>query len=372
MTKSPTAGVSSREPRGPAGPITADETSSSPRRLRRRGSLILVVPLLMVAVPVAASDAVRCRAFGAGCPAAERPAPAVPRATEPRATRPPSPSPAELAVRGRYVALGDSYASGEGAYATAADVASGNRCHRTSQSYVHSLARTFRFAGGTRFRACSGATTRDVLAGRGGEPSQAAQVDRRTSLVTMSVGGNDVGFARVLARCVVTTAEAGGCRAQSDQIADRMAGLRRTLPEVLRAIRGKAPSARVLVLGYPRIFAETTAGGFGGIAVADQQWLNARGRDLNQLIRGAVREADQRIVASGGVGSVEFVDASSGFAGHEVGSPEPFVNGLQVDLATLAVQPRSFHPTTAGYQRLAGLFARQIRTGPGRPLARDR
>jgi hypothetical protein len=67
-------------------------------------------------------------------------------------------------------------------------------------------------------------------------------------------------------------------------------------------------------------------------------------------------------------GGAEFVDAYSGFAGHEVGSADPYVNGLDVNLLGLRVEARSFHPTAAGYRRLAELVTQQINTGPGRRI----
>jgi lysophospholipase L1-like esterase len=324
----------------------------------------MAVLLAAVVVPLVVLPAVRCAVFGTGC--AHRPA-EMPR-PEPTAARLRPLTPLEAATWGRYVALGDSYSSGEGAYGVAADRAAANRCHRTSRSYVHEVARAFRFARGTAFWACSGATTSSVLRAKGGEPPQVDHLGKTTSLVTISVGGNDAGFAPVLSRCVIKLPWNGACQAQGAMIAARMAVLRPSLAGVLEKIAARAPSARVIVLGYPRLFSETTGGGLNNIGVADQRWLNGRARELNELIRQAVQTADQRIVAEHGKGSVEFVDAYSGFAGHEVGSADPYVNGLDVNLSDLRVEARSFHPTAAGYRRLAGLVTRQINTGPGRTI----
>jgi lysophospholipase L1-like esterase len=335
-------------------------------RLGPRGTAAVVLAALIVgtAVPLVALPAVRCEVFGAGCVAAPvAPPPAEPTAGPRRPLRP-----LEAAVRGGYVALGDSYSSGEGAYAIAADQAAVNRCHRTSRSYVHLVQESFRFAGGSAFWACSGATTVSFLTGKAGEPPQVDRVSSGTSLVTVSIGGNDVGFARVLAACVIRLPWNGNCQGQGAEIATRMARLRLSLAGVLDKVTAKAPSARVIVLGYPRLFSETKGDGLDNIDIADQRWLNGRARDLNELLRQAVQEADQKIVAERGKGSVEFVDAYSGFAGHEIGSADPYVNGLEVDLRAFRAEAQSFHPTAAGYRRLAELVTRQIDTGPGRPL----
>jgi len=327
--------------------------------------VVLVVSVFVAAGALVALPAARCEVLGIGCrraPRVEAPAAEPTRSAARRLT------PLEAATWGRYVALGDSYSSGEGAYGTPADLDPSNRCRRTSQAYYHDVVKEFRFAGGTAFWACAGATTATVLKGKSGEPPQTSRVGPETSLVTISVGGNDVGFSRVLAGCVVRLPWSRACKDQGPEIADRMAALRYSLTTVLDAITARAPRARVIVMGYPRIFSERSGARADNISIGDQQWLNARARELNEVIRQVVADRDRQIAATEGQGSVEFVDAYHAFSGHEVGTPEPYVNGLKVDLSALAAEPASFHPTRAGYQALARLFVQQIRTGPGRPL----
>jgi lysophospholipase L1-like esterase len=334
---------------------------------RRRVVAVLgvLVSLVAVTVPAAAFDTVRCGVFGSGC----EPAPA-PRFEPPRMRLL---SALDIATQGKYVALGDSYSAGEGAYRISADLAPGNRCHRTSQAYFHAIAGTFPFRKGAAFWACTGATTDDVLrGGNDGEPPQVDQVNGDTSLVTLSIGGNDAGFARVLAGCVVRLPWSGGCQEQATQIAGRFQTLRTSLRTVLDRIVVKAPSARVIVLGYPRLFSETAGRSFDNISVDDQRWLNLRAKELGDLIRQVAQAADQRIVAARGPGSVEFVDLLHGFAGHEIGTEDPYLNGLEVNLSALAAEARSFHPNAAGYRRLAQLVSRQITKGPARPILQFR
>lgn len=324
-----------------------------------------LVVLVAVAAPFAAFHAVRCGVFGSGCETADRtPVPEPPRLRLLSAL--------DIATRGSYVALGDSYSAGEGAYRIPADLAPGNRCHRTSQAYFHAVADTFPFHKGAAFWACSGATTDDVLRGRDGEPPQIDRVTGDTSLVTLSIGGNDVGFARVLAGCVIKLPWSKACENQGAQMAAEFPALRTALQRVVGAIVQRAPAARVIVLGYPRIFSETGGGGFDNISVADQRWLNGRAKQLDDLIRQVAQAADQRIVAAHGAGSVEYVDALYAFAGHEIGAEDPFVNGLDVNLSALTAEARSFHPNASGYRRLAQLVTRQITNGPARPILQYR
>ncbi|MGI5168954.1 SGNH/GDSL hydrolase family protein [Spirillospora sp. CA-253888] len=334
-------------------------------RLGERGSAVavLVLLLLLMIVPLVALPAARCSVFGAGC----RATPGAPF-NDPERGPGRRLTPVEAATQGAYVALGDSYSSGVGAEGNLADQNPLERCHRTSKAYYHAVSKAFPFARGTSFWACSGATTADVLDGKGGEPPQLGRVGADTSLVTISVGGNDVGFSKVLAACVVKLPWSKSCEEQGAAIAGRMATLRQSLPDVIAKITARAPRARVIVLGYPRAFSEVSGAGGDNISVEDQRWLNARARELNELIRQTVDEADGRIATAGRPGSVEFADAYSAFAGHEVGSPEPYMNGLSVSLAALSAEKRSFHPTVKGHEALARLFVEQINKGPGRPL----
>ncbi|TDC69245.1 SGNH/GDSL hydrolase family protein [Actinomadura sp. GC306] len=330
---------------------------------RRAAVVVLVALLALAVVPLVALPAVRCAVFDSGC---REPAPEV-RADPVAGAR--TLTPVEAATWGSYVALGDSYSSGVGSESTVADNNPLDRCHRTSKAYYHEVAKAFEFAKGSGFWACSGATTGDVRKGKGGEPPQLDRIGPDTSLITLSIGGNDVGFSKVLAGCVVKLPWSKDCTRQGEDIAKRMAELRRSLPALLDEITAKAPRARVIVMGYPRAFSEVSGVGADNITVSDQRWLNARAYDLGRLIGQSAAEADAQIAARGGRGSVEFADAYSAFAGHEVGSREPYMNGLTVNLPALEAEPRSYHPTAAGQQALARLFIEQIKKGPGRPLS---
>ena len=93
-----------------------------------------------------------------------------------------------------WVAMGDSYAAGQGA-----NDYSGGHCRRSANSYwalLHGSLRNGLTSPAEKFVACSGATTATVRA------DQLAALDPTTRLVTISVGGNDLGFAGVLTACV--------------------------------------------------------------------------------------------------------------------------------------------------------------------------
>ncbi|MFC6887347.1 MULTISPECIES: SGNH/GDSL hydrolase family protein [Actinomadura] len=336
-------------------------------RLGQRGiaGIVLAFLLLLGVVPLVAMPAVRCEVFGSGC---RKPAPEV-RADPVAKQEGRALTPVEVATRGAYVALGDSYSSGVGAEASLSDQNPLERCHRTSKAYYHAVSKAFPFAGGSSFWACSGATTEDVRKGKDGEPPQLGRLNAGTSLVTISIGGNDVGFSKILTGCVVKLPWSKSCEEQGRDIAGRMATLRQTLPALVDEIVDRAPRARVIMMGYPRAFSEVDGADGDNITLQDQRFLNARAHELGELIRQTAAEADARIVSERGLGSVEFVDAYSAFAGHEVGSSDPYMNGLGVSLSALSAEPRSFHPTVKGHEALTRLFVDQIKKGPGRSLA---
>ncbi len=115
-------------------------------------------------------------------------------------------------LNGYYTAMGDSFSSGEGAgaYFSDTNIAGTNQCHRSVYSWPSLVAANFG-ATGSYFRstACSGAIVADVryaLAVSGeGQWNEGPQIygslSDEVKLVTISIGGNDIGFGEILRRC---------------------------------------------------------------------------------------------------------------------------------------------------------------------------
>jgi lysophospholipase L1-like esterase len=219
-----------------------------------------------------------------------------------------------------YVALGDSYSSGVGAGSY--DASSGN-CKRSTKAYPYLWAAahspsTFDFT------ACSGARTGDVLA------SQLAPLNSATSLVSISVGGNDAGFADVMTTCVLQ-----GESACINRVNQARAYVDSTLPGKLDAvydgIRAKSPSARVVVLGYPRFY---KIGGSCAVGLSEKSRtaINSAADYLNDAT--AKRAADH---------GYTFAGVSSAFTGHEICTSSPWLHSL--NWGNIG---ESYHPTAAG------------------------
>lgn len=176
--------------------------------------------------------------------------------------------------------------------------------------------------------ACSGSITRDIYDGPGdpncsqghasgsyGEGCQVDRVNPKTSLVTMTIGGNDVRFANDLKNGYMAERPGGaheaGCTGQQSTIDGEINDMRPWLVADLQATRARAPHARIIILTYPRPFPEnptqTGACLTLGVSVAsyhlclspgDQRFLNDEAAELDSTICSAVQSAGVRASAS--------------------------------------------------------------------------
>ncbi|MEV5138714.1 SGNH/GDSL hydrolase family protein [Streptomyces syringium] len=218
-----------------------------------------------------------------------------------------------------YVALGDSYSSGVGA---GGYIGSSGDCKRSSKSYP-ALWAAANAPASFSFTACSGARTGDVLS------RQLAPLSTSTGLVSISVGGNDAGFADTMSTCVF-----GSDSTCLDRVAQARTYIDGTLPgqldSVYSAIKAKAPAARVVVLGYPRFY-RIGGGCSSGLSEKKRIAINAAADHINTVL--AKRAADHGFA---------FGDVNSTFAGHEICSGNAWLHSV-----TLPVD-ESYHPTASG------------------------
>ncbi|RNL83450.1 SGNH/GDSL hydrolase family protein [Halostreptopolyspora alba] len=327
---------------------------------------LAMVLLVALAVPATRGGVIDAWCTLGGCPTQE------PRDTGPedsgRLLRMP---PEDAATWGNYVALGDSYSSGDGAgdYAPGTDE---NGCWRSANAYPELIADDTDFAGELGFFACSGQRGHAMLDSLDSADSQIGRITEHTSLVTIGIGGNDLGFTSVLRTCMmrVPLLDSGNCVGQESDIDKRMDKFDDTVDEVLTEIRDRAPDARVLVLGYPRLFPAEPESMYYTLTANDQRWLNEVGQRLNQQLEDAVTEVDEDIVDGDNTGSVEFVDTFNALDGHEVSADEAWVNGVVLrDLTeNVSIDRSTFHPNAEGQHAVSKRIRKQIEEGPDRPL----
>ncbi|MEV1067223.1 SGNH/GDSL hydrolase family protein [Streptomyces sp. NPDC050263] len=273
---------------------------------------------------------------------------------------------------GPYVALGDSYTAGP---EIPGQTGSPAGCDRSDRNYPALVARRLGLtAADFRDLSCSGATVADLTAAqptdRGTNPAQLSALSARTRLVTLGMGGNDIGFASLVKTCVKSgvlnfalsglkdvkdlkdlkdlKADGGDapCKDRyvsdgADEVQQRIETADARLARALADVRRRAPKARVYVVGYPAILpAHTTGCGREmGLAAGDVTYLHDKERQLNGMLRERAEKA--------GVDYVDTYTPSVGrdaCADHRVRWIEPLVPRAPA---------ASVHPNERGEQGMA-------------------
>ncbi len=267
-----------------------------------------------------------------------------------------APDPLTRATWGRAVILGDSFASGEG-NGKYGSLGSAPSCHASASAHGRLLVGVLGMDRRASFAACTGARVGDLTARRDARPAQLDRLDGDTSLVTLSIGGNDLGWADALKNCAV---RASACRSGTplDQaLTARIRAMGATLERTYTEVRRRAPHARILVTGYPRFFPTSPEAdytqAFGLITVFDpatQRWANRRLVEFNRTIRNAAKRA-----------GVEYVEMTDAFAGHELTTEHPWYHGIEYQAGWPPIEPATMHPTARGQAAMAALVEAQVR-----------
>ncbi len=254
-----------------------------------------------------------------------------------------------------YVALGDSFSSGEG-----------NRpfdgpCHRAlggDSAYPRMLPDLVGYVAEPSFHACTGAAIDDVWlhpqAKRGSQRIQLDYLDASTRLVTLTIGGNDLGFADIVKQCLLP----GNC--SNWKLADRVeAGLgtiKARLVDVYTRVRNRMDAdGQLLVAGYPRLFVFEDADCKLFISDTEAEWMNSL------VVRGNRRIAEATRAARRQTGNVSYVDVTERFAGHELCSEDPWLYGINPSPDEGLIKG-SYHPRRSGQAAYAAAFATLLRS----------
>ncbi len=219
------------------------------------------------------------------------------------------------------VALGDSYASGVG---TRTYLSDGTTCQRSVYAYPALVAAS---RGSTlNFRACSGAKIADVA------NLQLGALSATTSYVTVTVGGNDIGFSSVLTTCA-KPAWASDCNGAINQAQSTLTNVvPGRLKSLFDSIRARAGSARVVVTGYPRLFNGEDCNLLTWFSPAEEDRLNLTADRLNSTLAQAANAA-----------GFTFTDPTAAFDKHAVCDDVEWLNGLSSPTS------ESYHPNRTGH-----------------------
>jgi hypothetical protein len=238
---------------------------------------------------------------------------------------------AAAASADNYVALGDSYSAGTGTR----DYSLNSTCNRGPYAYPY-LIKQDRPNTNLNFVACSGAKTTDVM------NNQISAVTSTTNIVTITIGGNDAGFSSVITKCAEPLVSCDG------DITTAQNFINNTLPgrlnTVYSAIKSRAAAgAKVVVLGYPRLFmgVDCNAGTF--FSSSEMTRLNQTADMMKTVISG-------RAAAYG----FTFKDAIPSFVGHAVCSSTEWLNGLSNPVSD------SYHPNRNGHKLGYEPLVRQV------------
>jgi lysophospholipase L1-like esterase len=258
------------------------------------------------------------------------------------------PAAASAAAGPGYVALGDSYTSGP---LIPEQTGTPAGCLRSNHNYP-----AFTAAGtGASLTdvSCGGATTADLtspqLVAGGINPPQLSALSASTGLVTLQIGGNDVGFISIVLRCAslsLTSPFGSPCKNSytaggTDQLAQAISQTAPKVAAVLQGIHQRSPQARVLVVGYPDLLPDTGHGCWPAVPIAygDVPYLRGVEKELNQML------------ASQAAGNgAAYVDTYTPSIGHDVCQRE----GVRwVEGVAPASPAFPMHPNELGEQAMA-------------------
>ena len=265
--------------------------------------------------------------------------------------------PATAAAEPNYVALGDSYVAGP---IIPVQIQPWG-CLKSNNNYAHLAAPDIGLA--LRDPSCSGAETEDMTQAQGVSPRpNPPQFDRLaadTEVVTLGIGGNDIGFSSLAEDCFnagMNDRTGSPCKDMytaggTDQISRRIA---ETAPKVaanLQGIRTRSPNARVYVVNYPAIFPHEGPGCYAILPVAegDVAWLREKQQELNQML------ADQ--AAANGATVIDWYTASRGHDACQL----PGVKWVEGAAPANAAAP--VHPNLLGMMAAAELVAATVNGG---------
>lgn len=250
-------------------------------------------------------------------------------------------APASAEPRVNYVALGDSFSAGTGAITQLGDYLDlSDGCLRSAHAYPRQIAAAQGW--NLRHQACQGATTADVA-------GQLGALDSSTDVVTITIGGNDIGFIPVILACSTPGTTKDCLKAVVASQTAMVLRLPSALKKVYSAIKRAAPNARIVAVGYPRLFSGTDCSPETDYTRAEQLAMNIATDVLNASIAATA--------AKSGIG---FVNPTKTFKGHAWCDQNAWINGPAFT-APLPFNAGSMHPNVAGQIGYATVVAKSLK-----------
>ncbi|PTS90493.1 hypothetical protein DBR17_01410 [Sphingomonas sp. HMWF008] len=256
-----------------------------------------------------------------------------------------------VAPGARYVALGSSFAAGPGVTSPADQPQT--RCARSSDNYAHLLARTLDLR--LTDVSCSGATTAHVLGPWNELPPQIDALANDTRLVTITIGGNDVGYIGSLgsASCRHLASPppgtpGGKCPAAPQVLDADWAKLEASLLNIVSEFRRRAPAARLIFVDYVTVLPATGTCATVPLSAAEADATRATARRLAMIT--------SRVAAQTGAEALKASDLSGS---HNACSAEPWVNGFPLPGGPGFVP---YHPNARGMAAIAEALVQRLQS----------
>jgi GDSL-like Lipase/Acylhydrolase family len=254
-----------------------------------------------------------------------------------------------LAAGPSYVALGDSYTAGP---LIPTQTGSPIGCLRSTNDYAAVVASSLGASSFTNI-SCSGATTANMDGSQsvtgGTNAPQFSALSASTTLVTLGIGGNDIGFSSILENCAEDSLHnpiGDPCKQQytsggTDQLAQAIDNLAPVIGSVLSQIHQLAPNARVLLVGYPVILPNSGDGCWPVVPIAYGDVPYLRGVEL---------ELNSMLASEAAANNATYVNTYTDSIGHDAcqSASEQWVMGL---IPTTSAAP--FHPDQTGELHMA-------------------
>ncbi len=251
-----------------------------------------------------------------------------------------------------WVGLGDSFAAGP---LIPNQSLSPLGCLRSTNNYAHKSAAQLGYT--LTDVSCSGAKsdhmTQSQSTDAGTNPPQFDALTSTTDVVTLQVGGNDIGFSEILQNCV-TLNPFDGCKDEYvingvDTISQRIANTAPKIATALQGVHTRSPAARVYLVNYAAILPHSGSLGCWPqvpIAFSDVSWLRSKQQELNAML------ATQS--AANGATIVNDYTASIGHDACKSSS----VRWVEPLVPTNAAAP--FHPNANGMTGIAGVVSTTV------------
>ncbi|MCD2192575.1 SGNH/GDSL hydrolase family protein [Actinomycetospora endophytica] len=244
-----------------------------------------------------------------------------------------------------YVALGDSYTASP---LTGTSAGPPPGCFRSVNNYPHLTAAAL--GANLTDASCSGATTKEFSAAQqtdaGTNPAQYSALAKDTKLVTVGIGGNDIGFSDIVKSCLSATPFGSPCKDRytkggTDQLRQRIDALAGKYASVLKEVHRRSPDARVALVGYPSVLPATGPGCFPAVPISPG--------DIAYL-RGILADLNTRIQRSADAGDATFVDTYTSTVGHDI-CQVPGTKWIEGLIPTAPAAP--VHPNAQGSAALS-------------------